>query len=253
MRIFIFSISVLFSLQSRAQILTDEYSKERDIEFYKVNCDSNELTLKRVLKKGMGESNRNGREILVALNSHGNMIYEFEDIGAYSSLFFDSASFTMNDINSDSIPELIIEIEPFESANYIWVYELNPDCGFSFVSNLHVRDYKIQEGELVVNTMVVGGDWQDDVDSEYVLRQVEPTKLKKLDFYRLQNSKLINTNSEHRTEIQNLIKGYKEVLQQITEQESGETADTMDSEKYAYQAVKSQLKKAIENYGKDLN
>lgn len=248
MRIHLYLLLSLAIYISNSQILTDEYSNQRDGEFFRMSCGSTELILNRILKTGESVSIRKGREILVAVDEQKDLVYEFEDIDAYSSLFFESAKFKLTDINSDGVNELIVEIEPHESSNYIWIYELDSDCKFTFITNLQVDEYRIERNEIVARTHAVCKNWDDDANFGYVLRKIEFQKLKRLDFYRIQNSTLVNTNSEHSTEIETLIKEYQLVLNQIIEQESKEDPTILNVEKYSYQDVKTRLKEAIEGY-----
>jgi len=205
-----------------AQVLTDEYSAKRDTVFYKLKCNSSEISLKRILNKlerNESFSIRQGRELLVAVDLQGDTIYEFEEIGGYSSLFFESASFELVDVGDDGLYELIIEIYPHESAKYIWLYQLNNDCTFKFIGQKQADSFEINNDELIIKTSAICSNWDDCNDLGHVLGRVEYDRLYRLDFYKIQNYILVSSNSEHTREIKSRIEDYKMVLHQLGELE----------------------------------
>ena len=235
-------------IEVEKQMLTDEHTAERDKIFYQLQCGNNKLSLKRILKKGKSFSIRKGREILVAIDDQGDIVYEFENIDGYSSLFLESAKFDIQDINSDGIKELIIEIEPFESSNMIWVYQFTKDCELSYIDLIIANAYEISNNELIIQTNAVCTYWDDYVEFESVLGRLNTSMLDKLDYYELVDSKFVNVNSRHTKEIEKRISGYKKFLELLTEQESKEDPSILRVHKHQYSGVRERLTKVIENY-----
>ena len=129
--------------------------------------------------------------------------------------FFESSDFKITDINSDGENELLIEIEPFESTNSVWIYELNANCSFNFINSKNIDSYEITNGELVVRSNAVCEYWDECLDFESIFGRVDYSRLYRLDFYQLKGSKLINNNIAHKKEIDNRIADYKIVVEQL--------------------------------------
>ncbi len=242
---------LLFSLatvNSRAQVIRDELTPERDKVFYELECGTNNLALKRVLTVGESTSIRKGRELLVGIDEQNDIIYEFQDIDAYSSLFFESAKFSIHDVNSDGTPELIIEIEPFESSNTIWIYQIDQDCQFSFVNSIIANKYSVESNELIIQTNAVCTYWDDYVNYGYLLGRLDNSLLDKVDFYELHNSKLVKVNSKHQKEMDARVENFKKFLELLAEQESKEDPETINAFKDEYSEVRERLEKVIKDY-----
>ena len=236
------------SNEAEKHVLTDEHTAERDKIFYQLQCGNNTLSLKRILKKGKSFSIRKGRETLVAIDNQGGIVYEFENIDGYSSLFLEAAKFDIQDINSDGIKELIIEIEPFESSNMIWVYQFTEGCQLSYIETIIANAYEISHDELIIQTNAVCTYWDDYVNFGHVFGQLNTSMLDKVDYYNLVDSKLVNVNSKHTNEIEKRISGYKKFLELLTKQESKEDPLILKVHKYQYSEVRERLTKVIENY-----
>ena len=149
MRTSIIFLFIIGFLNSWAQVITDDMTTERVKIFYELECGSNNYFLKRILTNGESNSIRDGRELLAIIDEQENVIYEFEDIDNYSSLFFEVANFNLYDINSDGMKELIIEIYPHESSNIIWIYQFDRVCTPKFIASLTVDDYEVVSNKLV--------------------------------------------------------------------------------------------------------
>ena len=220
MRTSIFLLLIIGTFNCWAQVIIDERTPERDKVFYELECGLNNLILKRVLTIGESASIRKGRELLVGIDEQDNIIYKFEDIDNYSSLFFEGAKFNLHDINSDGTKELIIEIEPWESSNTVWIYQLKTGCKPQFVTSLTVDEYDIRSNELVTKKNAVCTYWDECIDYESIFGRIDFERLTRVDFYSLKDGKLINSNSEHRNTINERITDYKTVLGQLAELKS---------------------------------
>ena len=244
MRIIVFLFLIILTLDSTAQVITDSLSLERDVVFYKMKCGTTELSLKRVLIQGESASIRKGRELLVATNERGNIVYEFKDIDNYSSLYFEVASFNVLDINSDGSKELIIEIEPFESKNTVWIYQLH-GCEPEFIESLKVDEYEIRANELVTKKNAICSYWDECIEYASFLSRVDYEKLTRVDFYSIKNDHLINTNSEHQNTIDRCKDDYKIVIEQFEDLKS---ESEQEWEREQITEMQNQLNKLIEDY-----
>jgi hypothetical protein len=245
MRTSIILLFIIGTLNSWAQIITDDLTPERDKIFYELECGSNNYFLKRVLTIGESASIRKGRELLVIIDEQANVIFEFEDIDNYSSLFFEVAEFNLYDINSDGTKELIIEIFPWESSNIIWIYQIKIGCTPKFIASLTVDEFKIVSNKLVTKKNTICTYFGECLIYEDILGLIDFERLTRVDFYSLREGQLINSNFEHRKAINECISDYQIVLDQLAELKS--KSEDMFEREYITE-IEDRLKQIIEEY-----
>lgn len=245
MRTSIIFLFVIGFLNSWAQVITDDWTTERDKIFYELECGSNNYFLKRILTNGESTSIRDGRELLVIIDEQENVIYEFEDIDNYSSLFFEVANFNLYDINSDGMKELIIEVYPHESSNIIWIYQFDRVCTPNFIASLIVDDYEVVSNKLVTKKNTICTGFGECLIYEDILGLIDFERLTRVDFYTLREGQLINSNVEHRKAINECISDYQIVLGQLAELKS-KSEDMFERENIT--EIENRLKQIIKEY-----
>ena len=214
---YIILISFVFELNG--QVIKDSLSDSRDVIFFNFENDGKTISLGRILKKTEGGetfSVREGKEMLVSYID-GEISYHFEEIDGYSSLFFEDANFELLDLDNDGANELIIEIEPFESSNYIWIYSLRPGNKFEFITKKQLISYKIiDENIMKIKTSLFCKEWGDCIYETLAFdKKIDFNKLIVLNFYCFEKSKLIKVNHSYQFEYKKLKSDYQYVLNQI--------------------------------------
>ncbi len=242
----LFFITVV--IHGHSQIITDRYTPERDLEFYKLSCQNSDLSLKRVLTKGTSYSSRQGRELLIVTDSTDSILYEFKNISGYSSLFLDEAQFNILNNSKNDKKQLIIQIEPWEGTRTIWIYQIDSECKFYFKGSKVSDKYWIEDNHLVIETNAVCNDWQDCVNLESALYQIDNTLLKKIDYYEIRNTGLVNVNEMHKDVISQQKDKYRMVIQRINNLEEKGGPNLDKGLKSEYSTVKKRLLELIENY-----
>lgn len=239
-------ISLVFELNG--QVIKDSLSESRDVIFFSFDNNGKTISLGRILKKTENDevfSVRKGKEILVSYID-GEISYSFEEIDGYSSLFFEDANFKILDLDNDGLNELIIEIKPFESSNYIWIYSLGHENKFEFITTKQLISYKIIEENIIkIKTSLFCQEWGDCIYETLVFdKKIDFNKLIMLDFYCYENSKLIKINHSYEFEYEKLKSDYKFVLNQI---EHSNLLFSSKFEQEKLEKLKKDLKQVISN------
>lgn len=213
---FIILISFIFELNG--QVIKDSLSDSRDVTFFNFDNNGKTISLGRILKKTEGGktfSVREGEEMLVSFID-GEISYHFEDIDGYSSLFLEDAIFKIQDLDNDGLNEIIIEIEPFESSNHIWIYTIQKNNVFKFIYVKELRSYEIISGNVLkIKTNPFCQEWGDCLYDMAFDKEIDFSKLLKVDFFRFEKNKFVNINHLYKCELDKLKSDYEFVLKQI--------------------------------------
>ena len=245
----IYLFLVFHSFVMNAQTLTDSLTNKRDVVFYKYENFEELFSLKRILIPNLGEKNsiRNGREILVSIDECGEIIYRFKEIDGYSSLFIESSSFNVFEIDNRKI--LIIEIEPFEALKHFLVYEINKNGSLKFIERKVSNSYKVNGNEIQIKLNPICEDYFCSIYG-FVLPHLNRNEIYIVDFYLLKGDLLVKNNFNHKNFIKNRIKQLKKINIELDKMK------LIPDHKWIYQnidSLKVHLNKTILKYEKSGN
>lgn len=231
MKLLLIFISLLVSnsLYAQVQLIEDEKSDERDIEFVRYPCNSDTIKLRRILiKSGNQPSVRNGRELLIGYKNDLEYLYKFEEISAYSSLYIDSSSFNVTDVNKDGNKELLIKLSPHESTESLYIYTMGDSCEFEFIKRLTLSEYSVVGNEIKVFKSIICESWACTKYALY-LESDDYDKLERSDFYKIKDDSLVNNTAQHPEQIRKHKKDYREVIEKV---------DTLNTEAKEFRSEK---------------
>lgn len=238
-------VVLAFIFEANGQIVKDSLSEIRDVTFFSFDNNGESISLGRILKntnENKSFSSRKGREILVSYIDN-NISFQFDEIDSYSSLFLEDAIFKIHDLNNDGLNELIIEIEPFESSNHIWIYTIQKNNRFKFITVKELKSYEIISGNVLkIKTNPFCQDWGDCLYDMAFDKKIDFTKLLKVDFFRIKKNKFININHLYQCELNKLSSDYEFILNQL---ENSKLIMNIPYEQERLRTLKSQIKKMI--------
>jgi hypothetical protein len=163
-------VLILFGCQPKEQqdnssvsdsvYLKDSLTNERDIVLLEKSVGNSKIRFRKAMKPLIqGEqpySIREGREILLA-ELDGKIIYEFDKIDGYSSLFIDSSSLRAIELNKIPGFYLQITLYPHESLGHTWIYQF--DSKFRLLDHFRSDQIEIRDSIISVKNLALSDEW----------------------------------------------------------------------------------------------
>ncbi len=233
---------------ANSQILVDSLTQKRDIVLSKFNISNKEYRFKRVLiPSDKIYSIRKGREILILIDEHDNIVFKFEEIDGYTSLYLEYAIFNKIKIKNREL--LVIETSPFESLNQIWFYEVLGNGKLKFIDVIQADEYKIINNEIYARVKNVICKDFFCANYNFALQHIDSEELYTINFYILKDSILLNNNAKHKKFFIQRIEKFKLINNEVKKLKFNAELEWIHNE---IDLLESRINNIILNYKRDI-